>query len=225
MAVTPAWLDDLFGALTLIVTAYSVTLLVVTVAVNRPAGWDVDVAHILMGVSMAGMFVVSWAVGPGSVWECIFAVMLAWFLARSAQSIRQYGIHLPHFLIHAVMSLAMLLMFAFPAAPNGGGLMSSMSMPMSTGSRLDPGAAFVLALALLGSAIFTLGSSKKGVSHHGSHGLAHARATGVRAMENDSAEGHPYVIELEKLVTTPWVEDASHAVMCVAMGFLLILMI
>jgi hypothetical protein len=225
VAVTPSWLYDLFAALTLVVAAYSMTLLVVTGVVRRPAGWDVDVAHILMGVSMAGMFVVSWAFGPSSVWESLFAIMLAWFLIRSGQTIRQYGIHVPHYLIHAVMSLAMFLMFAFPGVPSVGGSMSPMAMPMSVGSRLDPGAAFVLALALLGSAIFTLGSSKKGASHHGSHGLAYARTNGFRMRENGSTEGHSYVLYAERVVTTPWVEDASHVAMCVAMGFLLILMI
>jgi hypothetical protein len=30
---------------------------------------------------------------------------------------------------------------------------------------------------------------------------------------------------IEELVATPWLEDLSHVVMCVAMGFLLILML
>ena len=33
------------------------------------------------------------------------------------------------------------------------------------------------------------------------------------------------VTPLERMVANPWLEDASHVVMCVAMGLMLILMI
>ena len=226
MSTMPSWLYDFFGALTLAVAAYSVALLVVTVAAHRPSGWDVDVAHILMGVSMAGMFVVSWAFGPRSLWEFIFVVPLAWFLVRSAQSIRRYGIHLPHYLIHAVMSLAMVLMFGFTGDASAGSMGSmSMSMSMSTSPRLDPGVALLVALSLFGSAMFTVGSSKRGASHHGSHSPVSTSDIGVPVSERDSAEGNSYALLIERVAMTPWVEDASTVAMCVAMGFLLILMI
>jgi hypothetical protein len=227
VTVTPSWLYDFFGALMLGVAAYSVALLVVTLAAHRSSGWDVDVAHILMGVSMAGMFIVSWAFGPKSLWEFTFIVLLAWFLVRSAQSIRRYGIHLPHYLIHAVMSLAMFLMFAFVGPATGASMRSmSMSMPMSTSPRLDPGVAFLVALSLLSLAIFTVGSAKRGTSHHGSHVPALTKDLGPPVPGGDSAgAGGQSALLIETLVTTPWVEDASTVAMCVAMGFLLILMI
>ncbi len=112
----PVWLYYLFATLMLVVSAYSLVLLVVTVTAHRPAGWDVDVAHVLMGVSMSGMFVVDWAFGARQVWEVIFAVLLVWFLGCGALSMQRYGVHLSHYLIHAVMSLAMLLMYAFPVS-------------------------------------------------------------------------------------------------------------
>jgi hypothetical protein len=212
--VTPEWLYDFFGVLVLGVAGYSVVLLGVTVAAHRPAGWDVDVAHVLMGVAMAGMFVARWAFGSKLMWQLIFAVLLIWFLARSAISIRQFGLHLPHFLVHGVLSLAMILMYAFPGVTRSasmGSMQMSMPMAMSGGSRLDPAVTLFIALCLLASAIFTVGSSKRGSSHHGSHALAYAGASGGS------------IPSIEGVIATPWVEDASHVAMCVAMGFLLIL--
>jgi hypothetical protein len=170
------------------------------------------------------MFVAGWTFGSKFMWELIFAVLLTWFLARGALSIRQFGIHLPHFLVHGVLSLAMILMYAFPGVPSGG-LVDPMSMPtqMSGGSRLDPTVALFLALCLFASAIFTIGSSKKGASHHGSHALAYAGVSGGSLPQDRSKERHSYTFSIEGVVTTPWVEDASHVAMCVAMGFLLVL--
>jgi Domain of unknown function (DUF5134) len=214
--MTPERLYDFFGVLVLGVAAYSVVLLCVTVAAHRPSGWDVDVAHALMGVAMAGMFVARWAFGSKLMWELIFAVLLIWFLGRSAISIRQFGVHLPHFLVHGVLSFAMILMYAFPVVASSASMGSkqmSMPMAMSGGSRLDPAITLFLVISLLASAIFTIGASKKGVSHHGSHTLAYAGANGES------------ISPIEGLIATPWVEDASHVVMCVAMGFLLIVIL
>ena len=52
-------------------------------------------AHIFMGVSMAGMFVGRWAFGPSAIWELIFAALLIWFVARSLQSIQRWGLTSP----------------------------------------------------------------------------------------------------------------------------------
>ncbi len=93
-------------------------------------------AHILMGVAMAGMFVPAWAFGPTALWELIFTVCMVRFLVRSVQSVQRFGLHLPHFVIHPAMSLAMLLMYAVPAV----GARLSMAMAGPSG-RLDPGLA------------------------------------------------------------------------------------
>jgi hypothetical protein len=225
--MTPVWLYDLFGVLMLAVAGYAVVLFVVTVGARRPAGWDIDVAHTIMGISMAGMFVGGWAFGSKVMWEFIFAVLLIWFLARTALSIRQFGVHLPHFLVHGVLSLAMILMYAFPGGASDasmGSMSMSMPMAMSGDARLDPAVALVFALCLFASAVFTMGSSKKGASHHGSHVLNYVGVNGRSAPQDCSSEGHPHTLSLEGVVTAPWVEDASHVAMCVAMGYLLILM-
>ena len=69
MTPTPSWLYYLFAVAMLAVAAYCLVLLAVSVATRRTAGWDVDIAHIFMGVSMAGMFVADWAFGPSAIWN------------------------------------------------------------------------------------------------------------------------------------------------------------
>src|ERR1039458_7476003 len=230
MATTPLWLYYLFGVLVLVVVAYSVVLLMSSVATRRPLGWDVDTSHLFMGLSMAGMFVTKWAFGARTVWELIFSVLLIWFLVRSLQSMHRWGLHLSHFLIHAVMSFTMLLMYRFPlSAPIGAMSMSASASASASakGSRLDPGFSFVLAFILFASAIFTLASPNKGASRHGTHAPAYATGgtAGLRAATSHSGEQITSVMSIENLLPAPRLEDASHVVMCVAMGFLLILML
>jgi hypothetical protein len=220
----------LFGLLMLGVAGYSVALLVFSVTGRHHSGRDIDLAHIFMGVSMAGMFVAKWAFGPRAAWELIFAVLLVWFAVRSILSVQRFGLHKPHEAIHAAMSFAMLLMYLYPMGASS--RVSAMSMSMAAGgAKLDPGLGFALALMFFGSAVFTLASPVKGVSHHGHHALAYATSGAAGTSEcRDSRSGSPQhgsadVGALEAVVTTPWLEDASHVVMCMAMGFMLILML
>jgi hypothetical protein len=220
MTTTPSWLYYLFGVLMLAVAAYSVVLLVSSVATRRPLGWDVDVSHLFMGLSMAGMFVTRWAFGASDAWELIFTVLLIWFLVRSIQSLHRWGPHLSHFLIHAVMNCTMALMYRFPVSAASG----AMSMS-ARGSRLDPGLSFVLAFVLLASAIFTLASPNKGASRHGTHAPAYAMSGASGASTSHPGGQNTPVMSIDVLLDSPRLEDASHVVMCVAMGFLLILML
>ena len=144
MIPAPSWLYYLFGALVLVVAAYGVVLLIFSVSDRRLSGWDVDVSHIFMGVSMSGMFVTRWAFGPSVMWELIFSALLIWFSVRSVQSIQRWGPHLTHFLIHAVMSFAMLLMYWFPmqmvsAHVDGFDVHGVDGCPARSGPCLSPG--------------------------------------------------------------------------------------
>ena len=221
---TPSWLYYLFGAVMLIVAAYCLALLILSLAAHRTVGRDVEVSHIFMGVAMAGMFVGQWAFGPRAMWEIIFGALLVWFLVESVQSVVRYGLHLPHALIHAVMNFAMLLMYRFPMVPSARVMAMSSS---STGARLDPGLALLVASVLFASAIFTLASPNKGASHFGSHAPAYAVAVapGSPAGPVQPVRGSGPAAALDGIVATPWLVDVSHVVMCVAMGFTLLLMI
>ena len=227
MIPPPAWLYYFFAVMMLAVATYSVVLLAVSVATRRDAGWDVDIAHICMGVSMAGMFITDWAFGPSAVWELIFGVLLVWFLVQSVQSVITFGIHLTHYLIHAAMSFAMLLMYVFPGGAGSGAMSMSMSMASTAGARIDPGLSFLLAFSFFASAIFTLASPVKGASHHGRHAPAYAtRGAGGGSLQpqNGSASASGVASSgAVRLITAPWLEDASHVVMAIAMGFLLLL--
>ena len=174
---------------------------------------------------MAGMFVTDWAFGPSAIWELIFAVLMVWFLVQSVQSVIVFGIHLTHYLIHAAMSFAMLLMYVFPAGSSSGAM--SMSMASSSSARIDPGLSLLLAFAFFTSAIFTLASPVKGASHHGRHSRVYATSAAAGGTA-EAPSGPPPASAAGGaigLIAAPWLEDASHVVMCVGMGFMLILMI
>jgi hypothetical protein len=226
MTPTPSWLYYLFAVAMLAVAAYGLVLLAVSVATRRTDGRDVDIAHIFMGVSMAGMFVADWAFGPSAIWELIFAVLLVWFVVQSIQSVIAFGIHLTHYLIHAAMSFAMLLMYVFPAGARSGAMSMSMSMASSS-ARIDPGLSLLLAFVFFASVIFTLASPNKGASHHGTHARAYAMsvATGGAVEAPGGQALTPNGRGAVRLITDPRLEDASHVVMAVGMGFMLILMI
>jgi hypothetical protein len=223
---TPSWLYYLFALLMLAVAGYGLALLVFSVSGRHHSGRDVDVAHVAMGVSMAGMFVSKWAFGPSAMWELIFGALVIWFIVRSIQSVQRFGLHRPHQAIHATMSFAMLLMYWYPVGSTAGA--TGMSMSASSGAaKLDPGLGFALAMIFFTSAIFTFASPTKGASHHGTHALAYAASgTAATAGPRTSSEvASPTVGAVEALVTQPWLEDASHVVMAVAMGFMLVLML
>jgi hypothetical protein len=227
MTPTPSWLYYLFAVAMLAVAAYGLVLLVVSVAARGTDGRDVDIAHIFMGVSMAGMFVADWAFGPSAIWELIFMVLLIWFVVQSIQSVIAFGIHLTHYLIHAAMSFAMLLMYVFPAGARSGTMSMSMSMAPSSSARIDPGLSLLLAFVFFASVIFTLASPNKGASHHGTHPRAYAMS-GVAGGTVEAPGGQalsPTGRGAVRLITDPRLEDASHVAMAVGMGFMLILMI
>jgi hypothetical protein len=208
-----------FGVMMLAVAAYGLLLLVTLAAERRSSGRDVEISHVAMGVAMAGMFVPAWSFGPSVLWELIFVVLLVWFAARSVQSVRAWGLHVPHTAVHAVMSFAMLLMYWFPSGTSP----QAMSMTASaSGGRIDPGLSFLIAFVLFGSAVFTVASPNKGATHFGTHG-----GDRVLVPASDGTSGGPATVasRLAAIVATPSLVDASHVVMSSAMGLMLILMI
>ncbi len=229
----PAGLYYALGLVMLIVAAYGLVLLVTLTVEHRAVGRDVEMSHVVMGVAMAGMFVPAWSFGPSVLWEFVFAAFLVWFLVRSFQSVQAWGLHIPHTAVHAVMSFAMLLMYWFPM----GSTTHAMSMTAPEGgARIDPGLSFVLAFVLFGSAIFTIASPNKGATHFGTHGRGRAllsvssTGTGVRHADVLQPHGDAGVLvtaagRLASAIATPSLMDASHVVMSVGMGLMLVLMI
>jgi len=156
--MTPSWILDILAAVMLLVAAISAGRLV---AARPRAGStgdaDIDIAHLLMGIAMAGMLVASLTTLPRGVWDAIFAVMTAWFGWRVYRESRGEGArvladghHMPH-LVHSAAMLYMFVALTAPAAAGNGAGMSGMGgssgMAMPTLNAPVVGFAFILWLA------------------------------------------------------------------------------
>jgi hypothetical protein len=225
----PAGLYYLFALAMLLVAAYNLSLLVLSIRPDDPAGRDVDIAHVFMGVAMAGMFVTDWAFWPNWFWVASFFILMVWFVTRTALSIQRFGLHVPHEGIHALMAFAMLLMYWYPVSAANG----AMSMAMSSShAMLDPGIGLLVVFLLLGSAIFTLASPNKGASHHGTHRVHQRPVAYESGPDGHDGEGATRVVVAEApptglavVLQKPQLEDLSHVIMCVGMAFMLVLML
>jgi len=163
--MTPGWLLGIFAAIMLLVSALSAARLATarpwhTAAVRDST--DIDVAHLLMGIAMAGMLTASLATLPSGAWIAVFAVLTAWFAWRVTADVRAEGArafaaghHTPH-LMH---SAAMTYMFCAltPASASAAGGMSGMSGGSgSAGTLAQPTLALVFALILAGYAVWDI---------------------------------------------------------------------
>jgi len=181
----PAWILDIFAAIMLVVAAVSAARLVAA-RPWRPGGRraalaDIDVAHLLMAIAMAGQLASGLRTLPDGVWEVIFAVMTAWFAYRVVRDTRVSGIralaggHCAPHLIHAAAMLYMFLALSAPAA-GGSGEMGGMS---GMGTLQLPLLAFLFALLLVGYSIWDLDQlSGPGASGHYSLAAARVAPTG-----------------------------------------------
>lgn len=127
----PNWLLDIFAALMLSIAAVSAARLIVArlptdwLSVAGPTGpgaWrrgpggaDNDIAHLLMGISMAGMLAASATTLPPRAWEAVFGVLTAWFAWRTARGTHMSGIRSlasGHSAAHLLHCAAMVYLFA-----------------------------------------------------------------------------------------------------------------
>lgn len=224
------WLDDVFAAAMLAVALYSAGRLVTSLVGSRRSHRDVDAAHVLMGVSMAGQLVAELNPVPNGLWEATFLALSAWFAWRAYEFVRQPGVdsriddhvhRLSRRLIHLTMALAMLYMY-LAAEPSRIG--AGMAMGTATGTTAD----FVLIptvflLALLGSAIWqvdALGRLAPAAVDAGSPSPLPAPAGAAPDPAADDADGEPAPRWL-----APRLEAAAHIVMVITMAYMLVLMV
>jgi hypothetical protein len=180
--MTPAWILDASAALMLVVAAVSAARLA---ARPWPAGplaatdVDVDVAHLLMAIAMAGMLTASLTTLPDGAWEMVFGPITAWFAWRVWRDARGNGVRAlagGHYAPHLVHSAAMLYMFLALAAPDGGPRMDGMGA--SAMQTLEyPTLAFVLALILAGYSVWDLDQLSGGRYGLGGASVSLARAS------------------------------------------------
>jgi hypothetical protein len=185
----PAWILDIFAAIMLAVAAVSAVRLVAARPLRhgaqRAALADIDVAHLLMAIAMAGMLAASLRTLPDGVWSAIFGILTAWFAYRVARDARVSGVrslaggHCAPHLVHAAAMLYMFVALTAPAAHSSG--MSGMGGAASTmGTLRVPSLAFVFALSLIGYSIWDLDQlSGPGASGHYSLAVVRAAPSGA----------------------------------------------
>jgi hypothetical protein len=162
----PPWILDILAAIMLVVAAVSAGRLVAARPWRQPTRRavlaDIDVAHLLMAIAMAGMLTASLHTLPNGAWSLIFAVMTAWFGYRVIRDAQVSGVralaggHCAPHLIHAGAMLYMFVALTAPAVRGSGG-MSGMAGGMSgMGTLRLPFLAFIFALTLIGYSIWDL---------------------------------------------------------------------
>lgn len=160
--MVPVWIVDIFAALMLLVAVVSAARLV---AGRRrrtgPTTADIDVAHLLMAIAMAGTLTAGLTTLPDTAWEIIFGLTTAWFAWRVWRDANANGVRAlagGHCAPHLVHSGAMLYMFLAAAAPAGGSGMDSMGGAAGTAMpALEyPTLTFVFALILAGYSVWDL---------------------------------------------------------------------
>jgi len=186
----PSWILDIFAAIMLVVAAVSAARLVAARpwwhGAQRAALADIDVAHLLMAIAMAGMLVSGLQTLPNGGWEVIFAVMTAWFGYRVVRDARVSGVralaggHCAPHLIHAAAMLYMFMALTAPTAHGSVGMGGMSGGGMSGMGTLQlPLLAFLFALALIGYSIWDLDQlSGPGASGHYSLATARVVPTG-----------------------------------------------
>jgi len=183
--MTPSWILDILAAVMLLVAAVSAGRLVAARPWAGSAGdADLDGAHLLMGIAMAGMLVASLTTLPNDAWDVIFAVMTAWFgwqvyreSGRQGARVLADGHHMPH-LVHSAAMLYMFVALTAPAAGGGGGMGGGSGMAMQTLNA--PVVAFIFILWLSAYVVLDLDRLSGPAHAHGSY-FAGMRLAGATA--------------------------------------------
>lgn len=219
----PTWILDFFASVMLAVSAYCATRLAVVRRLHRTLHGDVNVAHVVMGVAMAGMLAPALNLLGNTAWEVLFAGLAAWFTAKSALFIARHGLRgrssdhthgVSHYLTHLVMSCAMLYMYL-------GGV--SITTAHATGMVMAPpaGTADLVALPLFFIVVLaaTAVADVDALGRFSPVRVA-AVAGGVTTGGLASAGGGE-----DRRWLAPRLEMGCHIAVCVAMAFMLVLML
>jgi Domain of unknown function (DUF5134) len=158
----PSWLLDIFAAVMLLVSALSAARLGARVVARHLVsdGADVDIAHLLMGIAMAGMLAAGASTLPNGAWEVIFAALTVWFAWRVTRDLRASGPRAlagGHCAPHLIHSAAMMYMFAAMTTGGAAGMSSMGAMGGAGAQALKyPTLALVFGLLLAGYSVWDL---------------------------------------------------------------------
>jgi Domain of unknown function (DUF5134) len=226
----PIWLADFFAAVTLGAALYSAGRLGAARLWSRPIHVDVDVAHTVMGVAMAGMLVSELSFGSEPFWVVIFSIMAAWFAIKllgelkgspvtrqavSAHSSSHAGAHL-------LMALAMVYMYVAPSRASPGLGADFTWLPL------------LLLIGLLAAAIREIDEVGRVAAavptHQGpvlSLTIGSATSSGSTDSQLQPADQYEerHVQREQRGFIAPRLETLSHVAMVVAMGYMLVVML
>lgn len=130
-----AWVDGPLAAIALATAAYCVGRLIAAAFLGRRIEYDIDLTHVVMGVSMAGMLVSRLSFIGATVWKAVFTVAAAWYAVRIIVSSlgRQHRSHrMRHYTGHLLSTGVMLYMYVTPTAPANDMNMVMPTLPAGT---------------------------------------------------------------------------------------------
>jgi hypothetical protein len=239
--VHPTGLVDTLSGLMLVTSLYCAARLVAARVWRRPLHRDTNLAHMADGVAMAGMLDGTFKTLPNGAWEVVFGFFTLWFAARGARFVVRHGIaatdddhvhHVSHYLSHLAMAGAMLYMF-LEASPSGArsvtGSMSAMGGAGAT-SNLT-GVTLLLVVVLFASAVWHADGLTRYTTDRptlvGAAVSSSSPTTGARSGATTTA-----TVSTTAAVDTddpgwlaPRLEIGCHIALCIAMGYMLILML
>ena len=227
----PAWLLDLLAAVMLVVAAYCVARLAVARRLHRALRYDVNAARAAEGAAMAGMLAPALTVLPDAAWEVVFAGLAAFFAWRSVSFIARHGLThtssdhahgVSHYATHLVMSCAMLYMY-FAGVAVTSTQVTGMSMGPAPGTADFVALPLVFIVVLAASAVWHLDALSRfarvrvAAPAPGGAATSGGAATAVVSTTGDASTGGQWL--------APRLEMGTHIALCVAMAFMLVLML
>lgn len=229
----PTWLAPALAAVMLLIAFGGTVRLAIWRLRRRAAEPESDVIHALMGVAMAGMLEPRIGVVPGNAWLALFAAATTWFTWRTIRArgrtqqagdrrSRPASWQCAHPAPHSVECAAMIYMLVPTSASSH---TSAMAMPGMAGpaSAANPAFAFILALFMLGSIVWT-------ADRLTSQSRARAAATSRRLTLGPGPGGHELAAVAEygsasEAALAPRAAACSKIVMSVAMAYMLLTML
>ena len=230
--MTPSWLLDLLAVIMLTVAAVTATRILARPLLPelpwRPgqAATSVDLANVLMGISMAGMFTASLATLPTAAWEVVFGLLTAWFAYRAWADTRSVrGITADRCTLHVVHSAAMLYAFlALGTAPSGSGAMAGMSGAAAMSTLSHPTVAGAFVVLLVGYSVWDLNQLSGG-----RYRLASVATPATAAVPAATVASGPRIAGREPavraFVLSPQTRVGSDVILGIGMAFILVVMI
>jgi Domain of unknown function (DUF5134) len=236
----PAWIPYSLAIIMVAVSLYCVGRLVAARLWDRQNNADVNVSHVLMGAGMAGMFVPSHNPFPAALGESVFGALALWFLVRSLRTVSRRRTawrddatdhHLSHYPIHMVMAAAMVYMYAIGTPTGSSGQSTAMVMSAGHVQRGYVSLSLLFIVVLFASAVWQLDSVARFSPARLSLAYATTPAVPTVSMASTTSEGRAEqgsvatAVRAPSGLIAPRLEIACHVAMCIAMGYMLIVML